>query len=98
MSFIKNIFPYILILFFFIPKTFAQVTGNKSSTLEFDSSDTLKIIEDSVNVENPDNMLQPEDYYEVPDNESMIYIYFDWMPGHGKYNNLSTPPPLCQTR
>lgn len=88
MSFIKNIFPYIFILLFFIPKTFAQVTGNKSSTLEFDSSDTLKIIEDSVNVENPDNMLQPEDYYEVPDNESMIYIYFDWMPGHGKYNNF----------
>ena len=49
MSFIKNIFPYIFVLFFFIPESFAQVTGNKSSTLEFDSSDTLKIIEDSLN-------------------------------------------------
>ena len=88
MSFVKYIIPCILILFFFIPSSFAQNVVSKSSTLEFESSDTLKIVEDSVNVENPDNMLQPEDYYDIPDNESMIYIYFDWMPGYGKYNDF----------
>lgn len=88
MSLPKYIFFAALFVCCLTPEIFSQNVVSKSSTLEFESSDTLKIIEDSVNVENPDNMLQPEDYYEIPDNESMIYIYFDWMPGYGRYNDF----------
>ncbi|HHT53244.1 MAG TPA: peptidoglycan DD-metalloendopeptidase family protein [Bacteroidales bacterium] len=74
----------LLILFFAVSTLMAQV--DRSDKIVFGESDTLSIVDDN-DVELGEDECD-EDYQEVGKEESMIYIYFDWMPGYGTYNNF----------
>ena len=63
--------------------TSAQAQENKQNRLTFSESDTLSFIETLSDGE--------EDFDEIEDdsaNQSMMFIYFKWMPGYGTYSNF----------
>jgi murein DD-endopeptidase MepM/ murein hydrolase activator NlpD len=73
---------------FFIASLTLQAQDKRSNIdyLNFGDSDTLKIIDTEFYMEE-----DADTDFETPDettNSSMLFIYFDWMPGTGKYNNF----------
>lgn len=82
MAFYKKI-TFILLSFFLIFKLNAQIyPPNK---IVFGESDSLEIIESSIDTLDEET---EDDFDDVGKDESMIYIYFDWMSGYGTYNNF----------
>jgi len=76
---------YLLCLILLLPfASIAQEVQNKTNQLTFSESDTLSFDESL-----PDS---EEDFDEQEDdnssNQSMMYIYFNWMPGYGTYSNF----------
>lgn len=62
-----------------------QAQIDPPNKIVFGESDSLEIVEpilDSIEEENE------EDLDDIGKDESMIFIYFDWMPGYGSYNNF----------
>lgn len=73
------------ILFTFLSPLFSQPIQNNSSTsLEFAVSDTLAFVDDTP----VDTNAVTDEILETGKDESMIYIYFNWMPGFGRYENF----------
>jgi hypothetical protein len=64
--------------------TVAQEVNNKTNQLNFSESDTLSFDEPSLDHE--------EDFDEFYDDlgaeQSLMFIYFNWMPGYGLYSNF----------
>jgi murein DD-endopeptidase MepM/ murein hydrolase activator NlpD len=76
---------YLLCLILLFPlASIAQQPQNKTNQLNFSESDTLSFDEPLIESE--------EDFDEQEDdnsgNQSMMYIYFNWMPGYGTYSNF----------
>jgi hypothetical protein len=74
---------YLLGLFFLLP--YASVSQEvKNNQLIFSESDTLSFVESSEESE--------EDFDEFEDDlgadQSMMFVYFNWMPGYGTYSNF----------
>lgn len=62
-----------------------QAQIDPPNKIVFGESDSLEIVEpilDTIEEENE------EDLDDIGKDESMIFIYFDWMPGYGSYNNF----------
>jgi len=78
----------ILTALFIAALTLYAQEGKRHHTdyLNFADSDTLKIVDTEFYKEEDE-----EADFETPEeakNNSMLYIYFDWMPGAGKYNHF----------
>jgi len=76
---------YLLGIMLLLPfASIGQEVQNKNNQLHFSESDTLSFDEPSVEYE--------EDFDEFEDdtsaNQSMMFIYFNWMPGYGIYSNF----------
>jgi murein DD-endopeptidase MepM/ murein hydrolase activator NlpD len=76
---------YLLCITLLLPlASIAQQPQNKTNQLNFSESDTLSFDEPLIDSE--------EDFDEQEDgassNQSMMYIYFNWMPGYGTYSNF----------
>jgi len=71
-------------LLFVIQNTVAQEDKNQINQLNFSQSDTLSFDEylphDEEDVEEIDE--------DAGADQSMMYIYFNWMPGYGLYSNF----------
>ena len=74
-----------LLFSFFLLLFSLQAQIDPPNKIVFGESDSLVIVEpllDSIEEENED------DFEDIGKDESMIFIYFDWMPGYGTYNNF----------
>jgi hypothetical protein len=74
-----------LLFSFFLLLFSLQAQIDPPNKIVFGESDSLVIVEpllDSIEEENED------DFDDIGKDESMIFIYFDWMPGYGTYNNF----------
>ena len=74
-----------LLFSFFLLLFSLQAQIDPPNKIVFGESDSLVIVEpniDSLEEESED------DFEDIGKDESMIFIYFDWMPGYGTYNNF----------
>jgi len=81
----KNVLFCLLLLLVLLPfKSIAQDVPNNNNRLEFSESDTLSFMEPFIEGE--------EDIDEFEDDpsadQSMMFIYFNWMAGYGTYSNF----------
>lgn len=77
--------PLVLLFSFFLLLFSLQAQIDPPNKIVFGESDSLVIVEpiiDSLEEETED------DFEDIGKDESMIFIYFDWMPGYGTYNNF----------
>lgn len=82
MSFVKKL---TLSLCLFFPILILNAQIDPPNKIVFGESDSLTIVENEVDTVSEDS---EEDYDDIGKEESMIFIYFDWMPGYGTYNHF----------
>lgn len=72
-----------LCLFLPVLSLFAQI--DPPNKIVFGDADSLVIVENDIDTVGEET---EDDFQDVGKDESMIFIYFDWMPGYGTYNNF----------
>ncbi|MCL2167522.1 MAG: peptidoglycan DD-metalloendopeptidase family protein [Lentimicrobiaceae bacterium] len=86
--FIENVkLSYLFCLLLVFPLlSIAQVDQSKTNQLHFSESDTLSFAETSFEDSDEEEVDEFEDDHGA--DQSMMFIYFNWMPGYGVYSNF----------
>lgn len=82
MSFVKKLTLSLCLVF---PILILNAQVDPPNKIVFGESDSLTIVETEIDTVGEDN---EDDFEDVGKEESMIFIYFDWMPGYGTYNHF----------
>ena len=82
MSIIKKISISLCLVF---PVLMLSAQIDPPNKIVFGESDSLTIVENDIDTVGEET---EDDFEDVGIDESMIFIYFDWMPGYGTYNNF----------
>jgi hypothetical protein len=75
----------VLSLCLFLPILSIMAQVDPPNKIVFGDADSLTIVENDIDTVGEEN---EDDFEDVGKDESMIFIYFDWMPGFGTYNNF----------